>query len=166
MMRSKKNDLKFGIAREIEVLDICRKYFKDDSIKNTKEIYNDEYCVYDYEGENGTSYEVKSRRNTKSKYETTLIPVHKIRKTDNKQNFVFNFTDACCYITYDEALFKTFVIGNVYCSRQGDTTKGVPHYHIPVGKLITIVKSNICPTYKDVCPIASTFKWRGGHIVM
>ena len=165
MMRSKKNDLKFGMAREVEVLEICKKYFKDDSIKNTKEIYNDEYCVYDYEGEDGTTYEVKSRRNKKNAYDTTLLPVHKIRKTDSKQNFIINFTDACCYIAYDEALFKTFYIGNVFYSRQGAANNPVPHYHIPVSKLITIVKSNIAPAYKSVCPLSETMKWRGGHII-
>ena len=95
MSRSLSNDLNFGLAKENEVLEKIKTFFQDD-IRNTKELYNDKYCKWDYEGSTGTKYEVKSRRNTKGKYPTTIIPCHKFINNTNKYICLFNFIDGCC----------------------------------------------------------------------
>ena len=84
-VRSLANDLKFGLSNEELILPCLKTYWNDDTILNTKGIYGDEYFPYDFENEKGWSWEVKSRRNSKTKYPTTILPVHKIRKTDKKQ---------------------------------------------------------------------------------
>ena len=67
MLRSFKDDLKYGLEREDEVnIKLIDKFNED--IKNTKELYNDKYYKYDYEGiVSGTRYELKCRKNNKTK---------------------------------------------------------------------------------------------------
>jgi hypothetical protein len=141
MERSLKNDLTYGLNKEIDILPILINNWSDETnIRNTKDIYNDEYCSYDFESDNKTSWEVKSRRNTKLKYPTTIFPVHKIRDVDTSQYFVFNFTDGGSYIKYDKELFKTFNKRMIGVKRIGASSKPVQHYEIPVDILIDLKK--------------------------
>ena len=104
--RSFKNDLTFGLEKEIEVIDIIKLNFDDEvDIQNTKDIYGDDYYIYDFEAKSGSSWELKARRIKKYQYPTTIVPVSKIRITDKKQFFIFNFTDACCSIEYNKELW-------------------------------------------------------------
>ena len=68
--RSFKKDLEFGLAREEPVRQLLKKIFKEEEdIINTKELYNDEFCPYDFVGTTTkTRYEVKSRTNKKYSY--------------------------------------------------------------------------------------------------
>jgi len=139
-VRSIFNDRKFGCNKEHDILPILVKTWNDETnIRNTKDIYNDFFFPYDFESESKTSWEVKSRRITKNAYTTTILPFHKPRNVDTDQYFVFNFTDACCYIKYDKELFKTFSKRNVTVKRDGCSAEPVLHYEIPI-KLLTDIK--------------------------
>ena len=138
--RSLKNDLEFGLVEEVKILDLIQDEWNDEEdIRNTKDIYDDDFYPYDFESKNGTSWELKSRRITKQKYSTTIIPVHKVRKTDKKQIFIFNFTDCCSYIEYDKALFDTFKTRYIKVERFGGNPSPVLHYEIPVKSLVDII---------------------------
>lgn len=133
-MTKRNLDLKYGLKKEIEVINKIKDYWKNEvNIINTKEIY-DEYCLYDFESESGSSWEVKSRKVNKSQYYTTILKVHKIRDVNTNQFFIFNFLNKCCYIKYDKELFDTFDITDITCYRDGKK-EIAKHYHIPVYKL-------------------------------
>jgi len=141
-IRSLTNDLKFGLNNEESLAKLiqgfCGKYGENKFI-NTKELYNDVYCAWDWEGDiNGTHIEMKSRRNKKHQYPTTILPCHKIQKTDKKQLFIFHFTDESCYIEYDADLFSTFSTQMVSTYRLGIKDYPKNHFCIPVSKLLKI----------------------------
>lgn len=138
MLRSFRDDLKYGLEREDEVNLKLIKQFNEE-IKNTKELYNDDYYKYDYEGiTSGTHFELKCRKNEKNKYSTTIIPCHKINKmtTSNDLYFIFNFTDAITYIKYDKNLFDTFNKKTIKIYRLGKYDPSTDHYEIPINLLI------------------------------
>lgn len=141
LIRSLNNDLKFGLLKEINILPTIQYTWKEENnIRNTKDIYNDDFFPYDFESVNFTSWEVKSRRITKHHYPTTIIPVHKIRNVETPQFYVFNFTDTCCYIEYDVELFKTFKKRMINVIRLGGSSNPVNHYEIPVNELIDMIR--------------------------
>lgn len=142
--RSFKNDMDFGLNQEVEVLDLIKETFcktlGESDIINTKEIY-DSYCPYDYEGTTKkTIFEMKSRRNKKNQYPTTIIPCSKISQDGRKQIFIFNFTDACCYIEYNKELFDTFNKKMVSTQRYGKVDYPKNHYEIPVNLLTDMLR--------------------------
>jgi hypothetical protein len=140
-LRSFKNDLRFGLEKELEVIDILKLNFDDEiDIQSTKDIYGDDYYIYDFEAKSGTSWELKSRRIRKNQFLTTIVPVSKVRDTDKKQIFVFNFTDACCSIDYDKELWDKFEIRDVSTQRFGKLDLPKPHYHIPIKHLTDLVR--------------------------
>jgi hypothetical protein len=138
-MRSYKEDLELGINKEEDVLEILKCYFNDNSIINTKEIYS-KYCTYDFISiEYNNKYELKTRRNTKTQYDTTLIPIDKIIL--NKKNnlyFIFSFTDKLCYIKYDKEKFESFIKKTIKINRIGIIDPYRIHYMIPIELLIDI----------------------------
>jgi hypothetical protein len=137
-IRSLANDLKFGEAKETDTISIIRQYWLDDSVLNTKEKYNNKFCLYDYENNDGTTWELKSRRCAKTAYPTTIIPTHKVRQTDKKQIFMFNFTDCSAFIDYDADRFAKYNRKMVRCFRSGASSKPVEHIEIPIEDLINI----------------------------
>jgi hypothetical protein len=136
MLRTRVNDLKMGWKNEDDCLakleyNFCEKYGEKKLRKQTNQ-----FSKWDWEGDtNGTHFEMKSRRNTKDCYPTTIIPTHKVMATDKKQVFIFHFTDKTCYIEYDEELFSTFAITNRTTWRDGKYDVPVPHYDIPISAL-------------------------------
>lgn len=136
MSRSFKNDLEFGLSKEEPVRLLLKNYFTwDKDIVNTKDLYNNEYCKFDYEGiTTHKRYEVKSRTNAKNKYPTTIIPVHKINDdtTKNGLYLIFNFTDKCAYIEYDALVFSKFKTVMMRIIRQGKYDPPTLHYEIPI----------------------------------
>ena len=140
MERSFNKDLAFGLSKEEPVRQLLKKLFIDeDDIINTKDLYGDIYCKFDYEGlTTKRKYEVKSRTNTKYKYATTILPVNKITADTIKNGLciVFNFTDKCSYIMYDEQAFKTFSTRLIKIYRVGKYDPPTLHYEIPVNLLI------------------------------
>jgi hypothetical protein len=140
-LRSFKNDLRYGLEKELEVIDILKLNFDDEvDIQSTKDLYDDEYYIYDFEAQSGTSFELKSRRIRKNQFPTTIVPVSKVRDTDKKQIFVFNFIDACCSIEYEKELWNTFQIRDVSTNRYGKLDLPKPHYHIPIKHLTDLVR--------------------------
>lgn len=68
---------------------------------------------FDFVDETGKIYaELKTRRNTRTKYLTTMIPESKIKKIvdGNTYYFCFNFTDGLYYIKYEKEIFDSFEI--------------------------------------------------------
>jgi len=128
--RSLANDLEFGLAKEEAVIKRLSEYFCDDIVKT-----EDKFCKYDAYGK-VNKYEIKSRRNKKDAYPTTIIPVHK--KVDGDLVFVFNFTDGLYYIKYDDEKFRTYEQKNIGTYRYGAKYNPVEHYCIPVGDLTLI----------------------------
>ena len=132
-------DLEFGLSNE-EILFDKLKVF-DNTIKKTNKM-----CFCDYEGEN-TLIELKTRRNTKDKYPTTMIGLNKITKflKSNKKGYcVFNFTDGIYYYEVDNETLKKCNTG-----RGGRNDRGRAEYKdycfIPIELLnpIPIQKSHI-----------------------
>jgi len=150
-IRSFKNDLKFGLEKELEVVDMLKLNWEEEvDIRNTKDIYGDDYYIYDFEANSGTSWELKSRRCNKHTYETTIVPFSKVRKTAKKQVFVFNFQDACCSLDYDKDIWDTFEVKDVMTYRWGRKDKPTPHYHIPVNLLKDLVRCYTFPAKEEI----------------
>ena len=70
-------DFNFGKTAEINFLQTFRDYFNDQSINLTND-----FDVFDYEGTN-IFIELKTRNNTKNKYNDTMIGLNKIKKAKN-----------------------------------------------------------------------------------
>jgi hypothetical protein len=137
-LRSFEADLKYGLAKEDGVMEKLKRYFNDDTITNTKELYGDEFKRWDFESKGtGVKWELKSRRNTKHKYDTTLLPCHKT--TDGKVYYVFEYTDELCFLEYDADLFKTFDTKMIKVYRNGRYDPPTLHYLIPVHILKSII---------------------------
>jgi putative lipase involved disintegration of autophagic bodies len=98
---SYKNDYNFGKEQEEKIIDILEDKFKD----NLKHVTN-KYSKYDYEGDT-YKYELKSRNCRLLSYPTTLLPADKILKNE-KQIFIFNFTDKIGYIKYNKKQFNKY----------------------------------------------------------
>ena len=135
--RTLQDDLSLGCKNEEELIPILNDFFNDD-FRNTKDLYGNEYCNYDFEGINGTRIELKSRRNKYDDYPTTLIPVHKCVSMDLCPNiFIFNFSDGIYYIEWNKNIFETYETKMILCKRRGRTDYK-EHYLIPIEDLIQI----------------------------
>ena len=102
-MSKKYSDLVFGKLKEIEIKQILEQYFnttlQTTSKYNLIDFYNDDLYI-----------ELKSRRNTYSKFDTTIIGSNKIdyaKSLNKKVIFVFNFIDGLFFIEYSP-LFDSF----------------------------------------------------------
>jgi hypothetical protein len=118
-------DLSYGLEREKLVLEKIKKYFNDDTITKT----TDRFSKYDFISDN-CKYELKSRKNKKTTYKTTILPTHKI--IDGKQIFLFNFTDGLYYIEYDKEVFSNFNTFEMTDCRAGRQNQVALHYSIPI----------------------------------
>lgn len=125
-MSKKILDLNFGKLKEVEIKEILETYFNiklNTSNKyNLIDFYNDDIYI-----------ELKSRRNTYEKYNTTIIGSNKIDyiKTLNKKClFVFNFTNGLYYIEYSN-IFDSFDINEEIIFRDNKKELKI-NYHIPI----------------------------------
>jgi hypothetical protein len=118
-------DLSYGLEREKLVLEKIKKYFNDDSITKT----TDKFCKFDFESPT-CKYELKSRKNKKTTYPTTIIPCHKV--VDGKLIFLFNFTDGLTFIEYDKEVFSNFNTFEMTDYRTGRQNQVALHYSIPI----------------------------------
>tara|TARA_R110000822_G_scaffold292010_2_gene413995 strand:+ start:152 stop:586 length:435 start_codon:yes stop_codon:yes gene_type:complete len=98
-------DLKFGLYSENTVLNNLEKFFDCDLIKTSK------YCSWDFENKTkDLIIELKTRRNTKNLYPTTMIGMNKINKfrkmikdiPQTKIILAFKFTDGLYYFNLNE----------------------------------------------------------------
>lgn len=132
-----KDDLNYGIAKEEPIMIRIQNHFNKSKLVNTKEKYGDQYCHWDFESEDGIKYELKTRRNRKNAYPTTIIPVHKAG--EGELYFMFEFTDGLYYIKFDKEVFKTFGTRMIQVKRIGRYDPPTLHYEIPVNLLEQII---------------------------
>ena len=130
------NDLEFGNNAELSVQQKFESHFNC-SLTRTRPTH-----LFDFiNEEEKIIIELKTRRNTKHKYDTTMVGYNKIIEAQRlKQEgwsvyFTFNFTDALCFYDYnttDESWKK----------EGGRKDRGRPeykqYYYIPVNLLHTI----------------------------
>ena len=80
---------------------------------------------------------MKTRKNKKTAYLTTMITSNKSVMVDGKKLiFIFNFTDELCYIPFDLDEFSNFE--KKMFSRANLEHDEKEHYYIPIAKLTTI----------------------------
>jgi hypothetical protein len=128
-MSKKYSDLVFGKLKEVEIKEILEQYFnttlQTSSKYNLIDFYNDDIYI-----------ELKSRRNTYSKFDTTIIGSNKIdyaKSLNKKVIFVFNFIDGLYFIEYSN-IFDSFDLCEQYIIR--DNKKELKtNYHIPINLL-------------------------------
>ena len=125
-MSKKYLDLQFGKNKEIEIHKMLECYFTTTLQISSKyglmDFYNDDFYI-----------ELKSRRNTYNKYNTTIIGSNKIDyvKTLNKKSyFVFYFIDGLFLIEYSDNIFNSFDICEQYIFRDNKKELKI-NYHIP-----------------------------------
>ena len=131
-------DLSVGIASEVNHLNILKTFFNDGTLERTKDKFEFDYIGVDI------LIELKTRTNSKDKYEDTMIGSNKIKKAKKlmKENtklvvyFVFAFTDGLYYWKYDPLFNLKTQIG-------GRNDRGRPemklYAYIPVVELKPIL---------------------------
>jgi len=133
-----KRDYDFGRRAEEDILDTLRTFFADPTITPS----TDKYDRYDYtSGVSGAGrkYELKTRRLTRQRFATTMLPLGKLLSENPEGNiFLFQFTDGLYYIQYDAEQFSTFTVAP-YCrqDRVGYDTEQ-DYIFIPVNLLTKI----------------------------
>ena len=130
---SLQNDIQFGLASETVVLKRLEKHFGEIITKTMNKFAK-------YDGISATkNYEIKTRRNSKRKYPTTIISSNKIEgAVDGGVVFAFQFVDCLCYIVYNEKDFHNFKRREITYFRDGIKPKPVNHIEIPIEQLIEI----------------------------
>jgi len=101
-------DTKFGLKSEDKVYELLKTKFKN--LEKSK----NKYCCYDFLNDD-TYIELKSRRNNKDKYKTSMLGNNKIKfftKNNDKRCFVFfNYFDGLYYFIVNEENLKKCRIG-------------------------------------------------------
>ena len=131
-----KKDLQYGEGKEDDIKSKLESYFKCNLEKTSK------LNLFDYvDNDKKILIELKSRRNTKMKYPTTMIGYNKIVESINKIKegwtiyYIFNFTDKLTYYKFEKDNSK-------YHSMGGRKDRGRPefkkYYFIPVELLSDI----------------------------
>ena len=127
------NDYLYGIKKQKQILPILQDYFGEELQETVGR-----YARYDFKNEKSI-FELKSRKNNKTKYPTTLLTCNKVVSEDDKDLiFLFNFTDELCYIRYDPIVFSTFE--KRLFSRINEAFDEKEYYYIPIEQLTTIKK--------------------------
>ena len=125
------DDYQYGILKEKEVFPILHDYFGN----TLKKSYN-RWSKFDFYDEQCT-YEMKTRKNKKTTYPTTMITANKSVHVDGKKLvFIFNFTDELCYIPFNQDVFSHFEKRMFSRANMDEDEK--EHYYIPIEKLSTI----------------------------
>lgn len=95
MSQKQINDIKFGSKSENDVYELLKKNFKDLQKSSNK------YSIYDFYNDD-TYIELKTRRNKKDQYKTSMLGNNKIKfflKNNDKNTFLFfNYTDGLFYM--------------------------------------------------------------------
>lgn len=140
-MSIKSRDVCFGVHCESSLFQDIKNRFGNDIVKSA-----DEFAVYDY-GNDDIFIEVKSRRNTKSRYPDTMIGYNKIRffleHPEKKSYCIFNFTDGAYYVEVNEETIKQCRISSGGRRDRGhDEIK--QYCFVPVKLLSPLVETNAC----------------------
>ena len=131
-----KNEIALGKSKENELFEEIKDFFKDDKLEKTKDRYNH----FDFISDKNV-IELKSRRNTKNKYPTTIIGLDKVEKgieyiQEGKDvYFIFNFTDEICYFK----LNKDYDYKVIQITRY-DRNQNKLHIEIPIEDLLSLRK--------------------------
>ena len=101
-----KNDYNFGLQAEDSVMSRMSAHF------NTELTKTEQYSPFDFK-DSKMCIELKTRRNAKDKYPTTMVGANKVKIAQNDTSgkrylFAFNFTDGLYYVEYDRELFSGF----------------------------------------------------------
>jgi hypothetical protein len=132
-----REDYKSGTAKEDELLDILKAFFKDDIVKD-----KNKYAILDYKGEH--YYEMKSRNVKATAYPDTIITKKKIDyynklNTDKHLYLIFPFTDCIKYIQYNKEVFDNFKCEEFVRHQRGDfNDKKQLYYFIPINALLEV----------------------------
>jgi hypothetical protein len=124
-------DYRFGEVGEFTVIPYLEKYYNERITRHSRYAKTD--CSSDTK-----HLEIKTRTNSLSAFRTTLMPVHKIIKTNKQIIFVFNFSDCIAVIDYEKELFKPWIAP---FNRNTKIELGRPselYFHIPIEKLTII----------------------------
>ena len=130
------NDAIIGAMQEDRLKDIIENFF---NVRLTKTINNH---PMDFMDEDGNYYEIKSRRNRKDFYNTTMVSENKIKfakhHSDVKHYFIFAFDDGDYYWQYNTDCLLFFGTG-------GRTDRGMDeirnYCYIPVQHLQLLLAS-------------------------
>ena len=131
-----RNEVNFGVSKENELFEEIKVFFKDDNLEKTKDRFNH----FDFKSDK-ILIELKSRRNNKNKYPTTIIGLDKVEaginniKEGKKVYFVFNFTDEICYFELTEEYDYKVVSITRY-----DRNQTKLHIEIPIEDLLCLRK--------------------------
>jgi len=129
-MPTNEQEYAYGLAQEEQLKPFFELYFR-------KELHEtDQYDPFDFIGEN-IKIELKSRRNTYSKYPTTIVGMFKINKICNFEIdhfFVFNFTDGLYYWKYNIEEFNNMKQITIK-RRDRPGSQGHLYLSIPIGSL-------------------------------
>jgi hypothetical protein len=119
---SQKEDIKLGAINENKVFPTLSSFFNTD-LKKTPNKFN----LFDWTNTTNTIFvELKSRRISYNKYDTTIIGLNKIKTCTNPNvcyYFVFLFTDGLYYIKYDKDIFSKFKIEDMQISLRYDVDR-------------------------------------------
>jgi len=133
-------DYDFGIKEEDKLKPKLEEFFEIDLKKSIGK-----YNLFDFIGED-VYIELKSRKNKKEQYPTTIVGCNKIRKADelikkgNKVIFIFNFTDSLDFWEYkDYDCIKTYNT-RVIARNDRPGHKGCDYLEIPITDLLNISK--------------------------
>lgn len=121
---------KYGVNQEHRVLPLLRKHFDRDI-----RMIDGRFSQHDFEDDLYT-YEVKSRTNRMNAYYETLITSDKMSDIKKPLILVFNFTDALCYIEYNETQFEPYK--KVLFGRVDRNDPPKIHTYIPIKDLTKI----------------------------
>lgn len=116
----------YGLSAELKLKPVLER-FCGKALQGTKQ-----YDTFDFIGE-GVTIELKSRKNNKDRYPTTIVGMNKIEEIQEGEKviFVFNFLDGLYYWEYVENDFEVLMIKR----RDRPHTKHKPHLAIPVNSL-------------------------------
>tara|TARA_R110000803_G_C11970933_1_gene319724 strand:+ start:602 stop:1039 length:438 start_codon:yes stop_codon:yes gene_type:complete len=131
-------DYNFGIIEEEKLKPKLETFFKLDLTK-TKGKYN----LFDFIG-NNLYIELKSRKNEKNRYPTTIIGYNKIEKANelikegNKVFFIFNFTDSLDFYEYKGYAYIKNYNQKIVSRKDRPGHKGCNYLEIPISDLLNI----------------------------
>lgn len=111
-MATQKEDIRFGIDNEVNVLEVLQNYLQTTLQRSGG------YAVMDYTNPGKTIYvELKSRRIKHDTYKSALIGYNKVQFCKNSTAdcyFVWLYTDGLYWCKYDPELFDSFNVNHEY----------------------------------------------------
>ena len=133
-------DYNFGIKEEEKVKPELERFFKIDLRKSVGK-----YNLFDFIGKD-VYLELKSRKNKKLDYPTTIVGMNKIIKAEklkqqgNRIIFIFNFTDSLDFWEYKDKEDIKEYSKRIICRKDRPNHKGNEYLEIPIVELLNVSK--------------------------